>query len=130
MDILLDTVTFLWWVSGNRKLPTPTAEALRDPAQRVYLSAASAWEIAVKHSLGKLALPDDPSVFVPAERARHEIEPLPIGEMECLQVGKLPALHRDPFDRMLVAQAIVHGLQIATSDPLIRQYPCRWLWPT
>ena len=130
MDILLDTATFLWWIAGNRKLSAATAAVLRDPAHRVWLSAASTWEITIKNSTGKLPLPDDPTIFVPAQRARHDIDFLPIGEMECLQVGKLPPLHRDPFDRMLVAQSIVHGLQIATSDPLVRQYPCRWIWLT
>jgi PIN domain nuclease of toxin-antitoxin system len=130
MDILLDTSTFLWWIAGDRKLPAATARTLRDPAHRVLFSTASGWEIAIKHQTGKLALPDDPTVFVPEMRVKHDIELLPIGELEALQVGKLPLLHRDPFDRMLVAQSIVHGLQIATSDPLIRQYPCRWMWNT
>jgi PIN domain nuclease of toxin-antitoxin system len=128
MDILLDTATFLWWIAGDKKLPAATASVLRDPAHRVFLSAASSWEIAIKHAARKLPLRDDPTLFVPNQREKHDIELLPIGELEALQVGKLPELHRDPFDRMLVAQSIIHGLQIATSDPLIRQYPCRWLW--
>jgi PIN domain nuclease of toxin-antitoxin system len=128
MDILLDTATFLWWTTNDRRLPVATSAQLRDPGQRVWLSAASSWEIAIKHATGKLPLPEDPAVFVPAQRAKHGIELLPIDELETLQVSKLPALHRDPFDRMLVAQSIIHGLQIATSDPLIRQYPCRWIW--
>jgi len=130
VDVLLDTATFLWWVAGDKKLPDATVAVLRDPSHRVLLSAASTWEIAIKHATGKLPLPDDPTVFIPEQRAKHDVELLPIGELETLQIGKLPALHRDPFDRMLVAQSIIHGLQIATSDPLIRQYPCRWLWPT
>jgi PIN domain nuclease of toxin-antitoxin system len=130
MDILLDTATFLWWTTSDKRLPAATANALRDPERRVWLSAASSWEIAIKHAMGKLPLPDDPMVFVPDRRAKYDIELLAIGELETLQVGKLPPLHRDPFDRLLVAQAITHGLQIATSDPRIRQYPCRWIWMT
>jgi PIN domain nuclease of toxin-antitoxin system len=130
MDILLDTSTFLWWVAGSERIPGPTAELLRDPANRVVLSAASAWEISIKHALGKLPLPAPPEVWVPRQRAAHDIEPLPIAESDALHVGKLPDLHRDPFDRMLVAQSIVHGLEIATTDPAVRRYPCRWVWLT
>lgn len=130
MDILLDTATFLWWIAGDKRLPSTMASVLRDPDHRVWLSAASCWEIAIKHASRKLPLPEDPTVLVPEQRAKHDIELLPIGELETLQVGKLPSLHRDPFDRMLVAQSIIHGLQIATSDPLVRQYPCRWIWKT
>lgn len=128
MDILLDTSTFLWWVTGSARVPKPTAELLRDPANRVVLSAASAWEVALKHGLGKLALPTAPEQWVLQQRSAHDIEALPITEADALHVGKLPRLHRDPFDRMLVAQAIVHGLDIATTDPAIRRYPCRWVW--
>jgi PIN domain nuclease of toxin-antitoxin system len=128
MDILLDTATFLWWVTGDKRLPPPTVAVLTDRSHRVFLSAASSWEIAIKHGVGKLPLPDDPSVYVPEQREKHGIEVLSIGELETMQVAKLPALHRDPFDRILVAQSITHGLQIATSDPLVRQYPCRWIW--
>jgi PIN domain nuclease of toxin-antitoxin system len=128
VDILVDTAPFLWWILRSPRLPGSAADALTDPAHRVFLSAASAWEIAVKHAIGKLALPEDPAKFIPEQRAAHGVELLPIGELESLQVGKLPALHRDPFDRMLVAQSIVHGLRLATSDERIRQYPCRWIW--
>jgi PIN domain nuclease of toxin-antitoxin system len=94
----------------------------------VFLSAASAWEIAIKHGLGRLPLPEAPERFVPAERDAHGITPLPIDEESALHLSRLPALHRDPFDRMLVSQAIVHGLTILTPDPLVTQYPARTMW--
>ena len=94
----------------------------------VRLSAASSWEIAIKHGLGRLVLPQPPEGFVPAEREAHGIAPLPIDEESTLHLSRLPALHRNPFDRLLVSQAIVHGLTIVTPDPLVTQYPARTLW--
>ena len=80
------------------------------------------------HGLGRLVLPEAPERFIPTEREAHGIAPLPIDEESTLHLSRLPALHRDPFDRLLVSQAIVHGLTIVTPDPLVRQYPARTLW--
>ncbi len=128
MKLLVDTCTFLWAIGGAKELPERVAALMRKPENEVYLSAASAWEIAVKHGLGRLPLPDAPERFVPAEREGHGITALAIDEESALHVSRLPALHRDPFDRMLVSQAIVHGLTILTPDPLITQYPARTIW--
>ena len=122
MRILLDTCEFLWLVSGDAKLSAAVAAAVRDPHNQVYLSVASFWEISIKHSLGKLPLPLPPAQFVPAQREKHFITPLALDEAAVAQLGGLPALHRDPFDRMLVCQAQAHGLTLASSDPVIRQY--------
>ena len=99
-----------------------------DPDNDVYLSVVSAWEIAVKHTAGRLPLPEPPDRFVPAERRRHGIDTLVLDEETALHLARLPALHRDPFDRMLVCQAIVHGLVILGPDSLITQYPVRTAW--
>ena len=128
MRLLLDTCTFLWIVGGSKELSSRAREAFADPANEAFLSAASAWEVAVKHRLGKLPLPAPPEEFVPAQRAAHGIETLPVDEESALHVSKLPDLHRDPFDRMLVAQAIVGGLVLLTPDDDIRKYPARTLW--
>ncbi len=128
MRLLLDTCTFLWIVGGAKELSSRAREAFADPANEVFLSAASAWEIAVKHRLGKLPLPAALDEFVPAQRAAHGIEPLTVEEESALHVAKLPDLHRDPFDRMLVAQALVGGLVLVTPDDTIRRYPVRTLW--
>ena len=128
MRLLLDTCAFLWIVGGAKDLSARAREAFVDADNEVFLSAASAWEIAVKHRLGKLPLPKSPAEFVPAQRAAHGIEPLPVDEEAALHVAKLPDLHRDPFDRMLVAQALVGGLVLLTPDEPIRQYPIRTLW--
>jgi PIN domain nuclease of toxin-antitoxin system len=128
MRLLLDTCTFLWIVAGARQLTPRVVELFRAPENEVYLSAASAWEIALKHALGRLPLPEAPERFVPAEREAHGIAALPIDEESALHLSRLPALHRDPFDRILVSQSIVHGLAILTPDPLISAYPARTVW--
>ncbi len=128
MRLLLDTCTFLWIAGGDTALSARAAALYSDPANEVFLSAASAWEIAVKHAIGKLPLPKPPATFVPEERQRHQIAPLPIDEAAALAVGRLPDHHRDPFDRMLVAQAIVSGLTIVTPDSEIARYPASTIW--
>jgi PIN domain nuclease of toxin-antitoxin system len=128
MRLLLDTCTFLWLVGGAPEISRPAREAFANPDNEVLLSAASAWEIAVKHRLGRLPLPEPPDSFVPRQRQAHGIDPLDIDEQSALHVAKLPDLHRDPFDRMLVAQALAGGLVLLTPDETIRQYPVRTLW--
>ena len=123
MRILLDTCEFLWLVSGNAKLSPTVAAAVRDPQNQVFLSVVSFWEISLKHSLGKLSLPELPAQFIPQQREKHLLAPLTLDEAAVAQLSGLPAMHRDPFDRMLVCQAQAHGLTLASSDPLIRQYP-------
>ena len=128
MKLLLDTCTFLWIVADAPALSRRARELFQSPNNEVYLSVASAWEIAVKHGIGRLPLPMGPERFVPEMRERNGIATLPIDEESALHVARLPAVHRDPFDRMIVAQAIVHGLTILTPDPLVIQYPGRTTW--
>lgn len=128
MKLLLDTCTFLWAVRGDAQLSGAAAALFRDPDNEVFLSAVSAWEIAVKHHLGKLPLADAPSAYVPRERRRHGIDALPLDEAATLMLGKLPAAHGDPFDRLLVCQAIHHGLVLLTPDPAIHRYPVSVQW--
>ena len=128
MRLLLDTCTFLWIVSGSSELSKRAAQWFSDPANELFLSVVSAWEIAVKYSLGNLQLPAPPMDFVVSQREAHGIATLPSSEEEALYLPKIPKLHRDPFDRMLVYQAVAGGLTILTPDPLISQYPIRTLW--
>jgi PIN domain nuclease of toxin-antitoxin system len=121
MRLLLDTHVFLWFISGNARL-IPDQHALRDPANDVYLSVVSLWEATVKHSLGKLPLPDDPAVYVPTMRQRHAIECLPLDEGSVMRLSDLPDFHRDPFDRMLICQALHHGLTLVTADKKVAAY--------
>jgi PIN domain nuclease of toxin-antitoxin system len=128
MKLLVDTCTFLWIVGGGRALPPRVNDLYRSPENEVYFSAVSAWEIALKYAAGRLPLPEVPERLVPAERERRGMMALPLDEETALHVLRLPPLHRDPFDRMLVSQAIVHGLVILTPDHLVSQYPARTLW--
>lgn len=128
MRLLLDTCTFLWIVADDPALSPQARRAFQDPANEVFLSAVSAWEIAVKNRLGKLPLPQPSQQFVPEHRIRHQIDALPLGEEAVLHLPKLPEHHRDPFDRMLICQAIHDGLIILTPDPAIHAYPVRSLW--
>ncbi len=128
MRLLLDTCTFLWLVDDVASLSPKAAELLEDIDNELYLSAASAWEIAIKYGSGKLELYDLPEHVVPEERRRHGIRALPIDEASTLTVRGLPAHHRDPFDRLLVAQAIVHELVVVTPDPKIERYPASVVW--
>jgi PIN domain nuclease of toxin-antitoxin system len=126
VKLLLDTSVLLWLITGERKLSLRVSSSL--PAAELWLSAASVWEIAVKFSKGSLRLPIPPDRLIPAARDRYGISALPIDEESALHIVKLPALHADPFDRMLVSQAIIHGLTIVTPDPLVTQYPARTMW--
>jgi PIN domain nuclease of toxin-antitoxin system len=123
MRLLLDTHVFLWYITADPKLPTTFRDAIRDPANEVYLSAASVWEAVVKHALGKLPLPAAPAHYLPRQRAAHRIESLPVEEAALAPLAALPALHRDPFDRILVSQALHHGLTLVTADDAVRAYP-------
>ena len=127
MKILLDTCTFLWIALDSDEL-SETARHLFLTAETVYLSAASAWEIAVKSGLNRLPLPESPHRWVPRVRTDHGIEQLPINEESALHLLSLPDIHKDPFDRMLVSQAIIGGLTLLTPDPQIQRYPARVMW--
>jgi len=126
VKLLIDTCALIWLLTEERPLPARIRSALADAD--VMVSAVSAWEIAIKYAKGGLHLNEPPDRLVPAARARYGFAALPIDEESALHIGKLPALHADPFDRMLVSQAIVHGLTIVTPDPLVTQYPARTIW--
>lgn len=123
MTLLLDTQVFLWYISGDTQLPTSFRDAIRDPANHVWLSVASVWEAVVKNALGKLPLPALPSVYLPQQRIVHLIDTLPITEEHLVQLAALPPIHRDPFDRIIVSQALHHGLTLLTADTIVRSYP-------
>ncbi len=128
MNILLDTCSFLWLVSDSSELSLNARKLFEDPANDVYLSVASAWEIIVKHNLGKLPLPELPHDFIKNNRIRHRIETLPLDEASVLQLSRLPEYHKDPFDRILICQAIAGGMSILTPDAHISRYPVRVEW--
>ncbi|HEV3416601.1 MAG TPA: type II toxin-antitoxin system VapC family toxin [Pirellulales bacterium] len=129
MRLLLDTHIFLWYISADPRLPVDLRNEIRDPANEVFLSAASIWEAVIKHSLGRLPLPAPPAEYLPRQREAHRIAGLPVAEGAMMHLAGSPPLHRDPFDRILVAQTLQHGLTLATTDVVVRAYPVP-LFPT
>jgi len=125
---LLDTVTFLFSIEDEQRISPDARGFITDPEEDVFLSAVSAWEIGIKYSLGKLTLPVPPDRLVPMARDRMGVEDLPLREGSALWESRLPPIHRDPFDRILIAQAISLGMTILTPDEAIRQYPVPTIW--
>lgn len=116
--ILLDTHVLLWWLSDDPRLGSEARRLVGDAANSIHVSAASTWEIAIKQGAGKVTSPDDLDGIVD----REGFEKLPISLYHGQQAGRLPLLHRDPFDRMLIAQAQAEGLDILTADEQIPRY--------
>lgn len=129
MRVLLDTHAFLWWnLSHGSRLSARAREVLEDAATDVFVSVVSAYEIAMKVARGTLDLPADPARYVPDRLAHHRFGALSIELPHVLRAGALPFVLRDPFDRLLVAQAQLEGLQIITADPAIAQYDVDVIW--
>jgi len=130
MRLLLDSCTFLWLIWDEPALSDTAREQIADSNNEVFLSAASIWEITVKHLSGRLELrkPVDPATHYSAQRQAHGIAPLPVDEAAVSYLPRLPDIHRDPFDRMLVCQAMAHELVVVTPDKAIGQYPVTTLW--
>lgn len=122
MNLLLDTHVFLWFISGDRRLSNDLRDSIRDSDNEVYLSVVSVWEAIIKYQLGKLPLPESPETYLPKQRDLHLIASLHLDENSVAQLANLPPLHRDPFDRILICQAVEHGLTIAASRVAIRAY--------
>ena len=118
---LLDTHTFLWWLADSKQLGKRCREVISDQRNQIFVSAATTWEILIKMSLGKLEAPEDIDSVVTDEG----FDKLPISLYHGQLAGRLPALHRDPFDRMLIAQAQAEGLILLTADEIICQYQLR-----
>jgi PIN domain nuclease of toxin-antitoxin system len=125
--LLLDTHVFLWYVAADLRLPAGYRSAIQDQQNEVFLSVASVWECVIKHALGHLPLPAPPADYLPHQRRLHHIQSLPIDEDVLATLAMLPPLHRDPFDRVLVAQAVRHDLTLATVDGIVRGYPVKLL---
>lgn len=128
MRILLDTHAFLWWITEDSRLSVGARECISDGKNTLLLSAASGWEIAIKVGLGRIELPRPISGFLGEQLRENRIDVLPIQMSHALRVQELPPLHRDPFDRMLVAQAQLEKLPILTSDAWIPRYDVEALW--
>lgn len=128
MRALLDTHTFLWWVLDVPRLSADARSILEDGANELLFSAASAYELTIKAETGRLTLPEPAASYIPSRLAANAFESLSVELPHAVRAGSLPSIHRDPFDRMLVAQGQVEGLPILTADPAISRYDVETIW--
>ena len=128
MKFLLDTHAFLWWVTNADELSNTVREIITDTDNTILFSVASAWEIVIKFRTGKLSLPEKPEIYIPSRIAANQFQGLPIEINHALQVANLPDYHKDPFDRILIAQSQIEKVPILTKDNLIIQYQVMTIW--
>jgi PIN domain nuclease of toxin-antitoxin system len=128
MKALLDTHVFLWLMMGDDRLSQKAREAFLNPQNSIFLSAASFWEVGIKTSLGKLSLKEGWLKGFEDQMKKNTIQWLPIERRHCEKVSILPFHHRDPFDRMLIAQALVEGLTLVSGDHRFADYGVNCLW--
>jgi PIN domain nuclease of toxin-antitoxin system len=127
MRLLLDTHVFLWYITADPRLPESFRAATQDASNDVFLSSISVWEAVIKHGFGKLSLSALPATYLPKQRTAHGIAALPVDEGAMVHLAELPPIHRDPFDRLLIAQAKQHELTLMTVDQLFSAYPVQLL---
>lgn len=127
MNLLLDTHIFLWSAGQPERLTAPVRDALQNPKNELFLSVASVWEIQIKIQIRKLSLPVPIETFVSVQRSVNQIRSLPIVESHIWMLGTLPLHHKDPFDRLLIVQAMAENWQLVTADPVFEQYPVQLL---
>lgn len=128
MTLLVDTHAWLWFLLTPDRLAEGALDALSDRRNTVKLSVASEWEIVIKYALRRLPLPEPPSTFLPSRASATATEVWPIEERHVLRLQDLPAIHRDPFDRIIIAQALVDDLIVVTSDAAILKYDVPTMW--
>ena len=128
MKLLLDTQCWLWWFANPERLNTEAIELIGEEKNQLYLSVASIWEIAIKVSLGKLNLPEPPSEYVPSRMMMLGTTSVDIKGIHAIGAASLPYHHRDPFDRMLIAQSQIEQMQILTADSVFNQYDVNLIW--
>ena len=128
MRLLLDTHVFLWWIAGDLRLSNKAVKVISEADNRLFLSAASGWEIAIKTKLGKLQIDGDVTSFIIEQMRLNSIEQLPVMLSHALHVSTLEVLHRDPFDRLLIAQAQLERMPILTGDQYVTIYPVETVW--
>jgi PIN domain nuclease of toxin-antitoxin system len=128
MKLLLDTHTFMWWDSAPHKIPESTLGLLRQPEHEVLVSLVSFWEIQIKTQLGKLTLRDDLANVVRQQQDENNIEILPISLAHILELDYLPYHHKDPFDRLLIAQSRIESASLVSCDGVFKQYDCKVVW--
>ncbi len=128
MRLLLDTHSYLWWTIDDRRLSERARSVIEDGRNEILVSVASAWELAIKATLGRITTPEPIDDFLPDSLVRNGFRPLAIELPHALRVSRLPMIHGDPFDRLLIAQALVEDVPIVTSDPAITRYDVETIW--
>jgi PIN domain nuclease of toxin-antitoxin system len=128
MKYLLDTHVFLWWITDSPLISDKVSQLIIEGSSDLYWSSASSWEISIKYANGKLPLPDKPEIFLPFELTNNRITSLSITDEHAFLAGQLPPHHRDPFDRMLIAQSNFEKMALISSDQLISQYQVSLFW--
>ncbi|PZU96726.1 MAG: PIN domain nuclease [Pseudanabaena sp.] len=128
MKVLLDTHAFLWWVADDPQISTNAKDIISNPDNEVYFSVVNAWEIIIKVGTGKLSLSEPPETYIPSRIASNQFEILPVQMSHILRINSLPNFHKDPFDRLLIAQSLVEDLSMITVDSAIGQYPIKTIW--
>lgn len=130
MKLLLDLHVFLWYIAADPKLPARYKAAIEDDSHEVFLSVVSVWEAVIKNMLGKLPFPRPPAEYLPEQRRVHNITSLSVDEGALPHLATLPPHHNDPFDRLLIAQALQHGFTLLSVDATVTAYPVPVLSPT
>jgi PIN domain nuclease of toxin-antitoxin system len=128
MKALLDTHAFLWWITDQPRIPQRVRAIIENGENALFVSAASGWEIIIKFQLGRLLLSEEPEDYLMDQIRRNFFQTLPIRMEHSLHLLGLPAHHKDPFDRMLIAQAQFENIPILTSDTQIARYPVEVIW--
>jgi PIN domain nuclease of toxin-antitoxin system len=128
VNVLLDTCALLWLAAEPERLSVAACSALDDASNPLFLSDITVWEIVLKHQAGKLPMPEPPRTWLPKQTAFFELQRLPLDIESVFRSGELPAFHRDPFDRLLCAQAMAHGFTVLTPDTSFARLGATTLW--
>lgn len=128
MILLLDTHALLWWITDSPRLSPRARGLMADAGNELLWSVASSWEVAIKNAVGRLPLPAPPALFIPEHLARNNVGTLPVQNAHAFRAGALPPHHRDPFDRMLIAQAQIEKIPLLSADRRMRPYELEVMW--
>ena len=128
MRLLLDTHAFIWWDEAPSRLGASAYAACLDPANELAVSAVSAWEMQIKRALGKLTIRKPLRQLIGDQVEHNALEVLPVSLEHVLRLDALPSIHKDPFDRLLVAQALAENCALISHDPIVAQYPVTVIW--
>lgn len=128
MQALLDTNAFLWWVTNDKKLSSAANTIISNPQNEIFFSIVSGWEIVIKAQIGKLPLPESPEIYIPSRLSYYDFKTLSINMKDVLQTWRLELHHKDPFDRLLIAQSQINNLPIITADNKFDLYNVSIIW--